>query len=186
MSCTPVRVVSRESAEYPANIELFLGEEAPATVSLLGNAEILDADRKTALFCSSKCPGDAILKAFDLAQQLRAEGRTVISGFHSPMERECLSILLRSPHPVIICPARGLGNMRIGGEWKQPLVDGRLLILSPFPPDMKRGTAADAALRNRFVAALAEEIVIAHAAEGGRVERLAREVEAWGKAVRRI
>jgi len=183
MRTNPVRTVSRESAEYPANIELFLGDESPATVSLLGEAEILARDGKTALFCSSKCPGDAILKAYDLAQRLRAEGRTVMSGFHSPMEKECLAILLRSPHPVIMCPARGLGNMRIRQEWKQPLADGRLLILSPFLPDMKRGTAADASFRNRFVAALADEILIAHASKGGKIARLADEVLTWGKCV---
>ena len=181
-----VTSISRSSPDYPANVELFLGEDAPATVYALGNSTILTRDSKTALFCSSKCPGDAILKAYDLAQRLRAEGKTVISGFHSPMEKECLAILLRSPHPLIMCPARGLGNMRIRQEWKQPLADGRLLILSPFPPDMKRGTAADGTFRNRFVAALADEILIAHATKGGKIERLAIEIAAWGKSVRSV
>ena len=182
----PIQTVSRESAEYPANVELFLGEESPTTVSMVGDADILTSDQKTALFCSSKCPGDAILKAYDLAQRLRTEGKTVISGFHSPMEKECLAILLRSPHPVIMCPARGLGNMRVRQEWKQPLADGRLLILSPFPPEMKRGTSADVTFRNRFVAALADEILIAHATKGGKIERLAKEIAAWGKSVRSV
>lgn len=178
--------ISRESPDYPANVELFLGEDAPAAVYSLGNSAILSRDSKTALFCSSKCPGDAILKAYDLAQRLRAEGKTVISGFHSPMEKECLAILLRSPHPVIMCPARGLGNMRIRQEWKQALADGRLLILSPFPPDMKRGTSSDGTFRNRFAAALADEILIAHATKGGKIERLAAEVASWGKSVRSV
>jgi len=186
MSVHSPRDVNRESADYPANVELFLGEESPATVSMVGDVDILASDQKTALFCSSKCPGDAILKAYDLAQRLRAEGRIVISGFHSPMEKECLAILLRSPNPVIMCPARGLGNMRIRQEWKQPLADGRLLILSPFPPEMKRGTSADGTFRNRFVAALADEVLIAHASTGGKIERLAREVAAWGKRVQSI
>lgn len=174
--------IPRSSPDYPANIEMFLGEDAPTTVYALGSTAILTRDSKTALFCSSKCPGDAILKAYDLAQRLRAEGKTVISGFHSPMERECLAILLRSPHPVIMCPARGLGNMRIRQEWKQPLADGRLLILSPFPPDMKRGSSADGTFRNRFAAALADEILVAHATKGGKIERLAIEIAAWGKS----
>lgn len=186
MSTDGIKTVSRESTDYPANVELFLGEDAPATVYSLGNTAILAGDSKTALFCSSKCPGDAILKAYDLAQRLRAEGRTVISGFHSPMEMECLAVLLRSPHPVIVCPARGLGAMRVRPEWKRPLAEGRLLILSPFPPDMKRGTSADGAFRNRFVAALADEIRIAHATRGGKIERLAAEVAAWGKSVRPV
>jgi predicted Rossmann fold nucleotide-binding protein DprA/Smf involved in DNA uptake len=102
------------------------------------------------------------------------------------MEKECLALLLRSPHPVIICPARGLGNMRIRQEWKQPLADGRLLILSPFPPEMKRGTTADGIFRNRFVAALADDILIAHASKGGKTERLVNELATWGKSLRSI
>lgn len=62
---------------------------------------------KLALFCSIKCPGKLILNTYDLAKKLRQEGITVISGFHSPMEKECLRILLRSQNPVFWCLAHG-------------------------------------------------------------------------------
>lgn len=177
-----VKTIARESSDYPANIELFLGEESPATVSMIGNEDIL-SNRKVGLFCSSKCPGSVILKTYDLAQKLRAECRTVISGFHSPMEKECLSILLRSPNPVIICTARGLGRMRIREEWKKPLSDGRLLLLSPFDDSVRRATAAQAQERNEFVAALADQILIVHAAKGSKLNRLAEKIISWGKPV---
>ena len=145
--------IYRSSPDYPRNVELCLGDRSPATVHLIGRQSILDS-RLTALFSSSKCPGNAILKTYDLAQRLRAQGKTVIGGFHSPMEKECLDVLLRSDNLVIICPARGLGNMRVRQEWKKPLAEDRLLILSPFPLEMKRGTAENAHYRNLFVAAL--------------------------------
>jgi predicted Rossmann fold nucleotide-binding protein DprA/Smf involved in DNA uptake len=75
---------------------------------------------KVALFCSARCPGDLILKAYDLAKKLRDDGVTVISGFHSPIEKECLRILLRGKQPLIICPARSLANLRVPTEWKRP------------------------------------------------------------------
>ena len=43
--------------------------------------DLLGLDR-TALFCSQKYPGDAILKAMDRAQRWRESVRSVISGFH--------------------------------------------------------------------------------------------------------
>lgn len=181
MKTKNVHMVPRDSTDYPANVELFFGERAPQTVSMIGNETILTERTKMALFCSSQCPGKAILNTYDLAQRLRAEGRTVISGFHSPMEKECLDILLRSTNPVIICPARGLGGIRIKSEWKKPISEGRLLILSPFPVEMKRGTAKDAYYRNLFVAALADEILIAHAAPGSKVAKLAETVRSWHK-----
>ena len=63
---------------------------------------------KIALFCSVKCPGKLILQTYDLVRQFRQDGTLVISPFHSPMEQECLRILLRPPHPVIWALARGL------------------------------------------------------------------------------
>jgi len=64
--------------------------------------------KKQALFCSRKYPGNLILKAYDLARSLRDAGTTVISGFHTPVEKECLRILLRGAQPLIICPARSI------------------------------------------------------------------------------
>ena len=61
--------------------------------STIGNASILDADL-TALFCSGQCPGDVILKMCDLARAMRDAGVPVIGGFLSPMEKECLRLLL--------------------------------------------------------------------------------------------
>ena len=58
-------------------------------IQCIGNPEILH-NTKLALFCSVKTPGDIILKTFDYARYLRQQDITVISGFHSPMEQECL------------------------------------------------------------------------------------------------
>jgi predicted Rossmann fold nucleotide-binding protein DprA/Smf involved in DNA uptake len=48
-----------------------------------GNPELLQRPL-TAIFCSRKCPGDAVLKAYDLACGLRDNETPVISGFHTP------------------------------------------------------------------------------------------------------
>lgn len=99
----------------------------------------------------------------------RDAGCCVISGFHSPVEKECLRILLRGEPPLIICPARGLPR-RIPPEWETPLTAGRLLILSAFPTTETRMTADLASRRNAMVAALAGDVYVAHAAPGGRLD----------------
>ena len=138
---------------------------------------------KLALLCSSRCPGDPILKTYDLARSLRDAGVTVIGGFHSPMEQECLGLLLRGKQPVIVCPARNLECIRLRAEWKKPLDEGRLLLLSPFDQRSRRMTAETAKTRNRFVAALADRICIAYAEPGGKIDSLVREILPWGKPV---
>jgi predicted Rossmann fold nucleotide-binding protein DprA/Smf involved in DNA uptake len=107
-------IIDRENRMYPELLIKRLGEDAPDKLWVIGNPELLTLS-KTALFCSGRCPGDAIIAAYDQAQQWRKEGRFVISGFHSAIEKECLNILLRGQQPIIICPARSIENMRIPG-----------------------------------------------------------------------
>lgn len=133
---------------------------------------------KTAVFCSARCPGKVILRAYDQAAQWRDERRCVISGFHSPIEKECLRILLRGSPPIIICPARALPK-RIPAEWQNPLAERRLLILSAFRKSATRITADLARRRNEIVAALADEAWFAHITAGGKNDLLTRRLADW-------
>ena len=162
---------------YPAVLRERLGADAPASLSPLGNLDLL-APPKTALFCSARCPGSAILRAYDQAAQWRDAGRCIISGFHSPVEKECLRILLRGTQPIILCPARALPK-RIPPEWQAALDAGRLLLLSAFPESETRITTDLARRRNDFVAALADEAWFAHITPGGQAERLTRRLPEW-------
>jgi predicted Rossmann fold nucleotide-binding protein DprA/Smf involved in DNA uptake len=161
-----------------------LGPECPPALHTLGDARLLECAPLVALMCSVRCPGDLILAAYDLARRLRDEGVAVIGGFHAPMEREALRILLRGEQPVIICPARGLEGMRMPTAYRAPLAQGRLLLLSPFAPSHRRLTSALATERNRLVGALADRILVIHAEPGGRLEAACGEFLAWGKDVR--
>jgi hypothetical protein len=82
--------------------------------------------------------------------------------------------------------ARGLGALRLPATQRKALDDGRLTIISPFPVTEKRVTANLAGQRNRFVAALADEVVFAYLAPGGGLSRLADEVVAWGGKCRQL
>jgi predicted Rossmann fold nucleotide-binding protein DprA/Smf involved in DNA uptake len=166
-------LLNATNVRYPPRLRERLGEHALPQLTALGNLDLL-ALPKTALFCSARCPGDAILRAYDQAAKWRDEGRCVISGFHSPVEKECLRILLRGQQPIIICPARALPK-RLPVEWKKALTNGRLLILSCFTATHRRATTKLATRRNELVAALADEIWFAHITLGGRMERLADE-----------
>lgn len=174
--------INKSDVRYPTALDHYLGDSALEEITASGNLAILE-NRKTAFFCSSKCPGDLIIKTYDLAKKWRDAGVTVIGGFHSPIEQECLNILLRGKQLVIVCPARSIENMRLKAEYKTPLAESRLLFLSPFPIKEKRMTADLALARNRFVAALADEIFVAHAAEGGKIEAFCCELTARGKSL---
>lgn len=172
------RYIARDTADYPATLRSRLGENAPIGLTLLGDSRLLRA-HKTALFCSARTPGDAILRAHDAARRVRDEGITVISGFHSPIEKECLRILLRGKQPLIVCPARAINAIRIPKDLKPAFDSRRVLILSPFTGQPKRITKNSALRRNDVVAALADDVYIAHVSQGGETARIAELLDGW-------
>ncbi len=172
----PTRIIPADP-HWPVRLSERLGDAAPAELTTLGNLGLL-ALPKTGLFCSARCPGNVILSAYDQAARWRDAGRCIISGFHSPVEQECLRILLRGTPPIILCPARALPT-RIPAELQTPLTEGRLLILSGFATTKKRVTTELATRRNALVAALADEVCFAHITPGGQSDRLTHRIAEW-------
>ena len=155
--------------DISASLRRYADAGSVPAVTMMGDPGILDR-RLTGFFCSVRCPGGVILKTYDLARSLRNTDSTLIGGFQSSMEKEFLDLVLRGSASVVVCPARGLGNMRIPKGWKNPLTEGRLLLLSFFDETVRRPTAAISAKRNSCVATLADRLLIAHA-ERGRQDR---------------
>src|SRR5581483_1721498 len=138
---------------WPKELSDRLRSKAPPALWASGTVEIFET-RKVGLFCSVRCSGDAILGAYDSARKFRDDGVTAVSGFHSPVEKECLRILLRGRQPVIICLARAFGKIRLPSDWRRALESGRLLLLSPFEKHPLRPDKNSTAYRNDCVAAL--------------------------------
>lgn len=166
--------------DCPENIKRYVEDHAPVIITAKGNLEILQR-KKLAVFCSVKCPGTLILQTYDLMRALRETGMVIVSGFHSPVEQECLHILLSGLQPLIICPARGIEKMRLTPAYKKLLSAGRLLLLSPFSEKQCRVTAQNSLLRNRFVCTIADEIFIPYAAPGSKTEKFCIEILAGNK-----
>jgi predicted Rossmann fold nucleotide-binding protein DprA/Smf involved in DNA uptake len=174
-----LQILEITSQSYPNLLAQRLGKDAPARLWVIGSPDLFGLP-KTALFCSNKCPGDVILAAMDQARKWRDQGQCIISGFHSPIEKECLQILLRGTQPIVICPARSLERMRIPVEWRQGIETGRILLLSAFKSSQRRITTALSQQRNKLVAALAEEVYFAHVTLRGKTSRLAEQISEWG------
>jgi hypothetical protein len=170
------------SSAYPPSLRRLLGDDAPTPLYLRGDPDLLTRPL-LAIFCSVRVPGDIILRSLDAARELRGRGVATIGGFQSPLERECLTFLLRGTQPVVASPARGVEPFRLPRPWREALGDGRLLLASRFPAQNRRPTTRMAEMRNLLVAALAERVLIAHATPSGRTHHLARTLVGWGKAV---
>ncbi len=87
-----------------------------------------------------------------------------------------------------------LNVVEVDGRWHYTF-SGAGQVFSVMQPEMgkemeslvremvQRITADTALTRNRFVAALADTVLIAHAQPGSKTEQLAQEVVGWGKQV---
>ncbi|MBN1542287.1 DNA-processing protein DprA [candidate division KSB1 bacterium] len=135
--------------------------------SAIGSLQPLQ-QKKLALFSSVSCPGELLIKSYDLAQLLRRHGVAVVSGFHSPIEKSCFDILVCGLQPVIIVAAKSLPGLRIPAEHRRSLHLDRLLYLSPFSQNETRISAKSCFRRNRVVAALADVILFIHARPGSK------------------
>lgn len=180
MSEPELQHLDRGSPGYPAPLGTFLGDSSPKRLTLRGDRSLLDRPL-LALFCSARLPGAVILEAYDAAKRLGDADHPLIGGFQSPMERECLEVLVRRGQPVIVCPARGIDRMRIPRDWRDAFAGGRLLILSRFGASRRRADTAQADKRNEMVAALASRLLVLHARPASRTLALARRAAGWGK-----
>ncbi len=123
-------------------------------MDLSGNKDLLDRELVAFLASRKATPHDAQL-AREWAESICQTDKVVISGFHSPLEKEILNILLENHRPVIIALGRALYK-KVPPHLQSAFDEGRLLFVS------FRGYSShscnSAQQRNWGIAALADEI----------------------------
>ncbi len=138
-------------------------------MNYLGNHEILKRP-KIAFLASSTIPPNMVLKCYDWATQMAKEGKCVVSGFSSHLEKEVLHFLAKGKQPIILVLARQMYK-QIPQEL-QPLLDsGRLLIISTS--SSPRQSKATALARNRYICEIADQILFVGVTENSSIYQLA-------------
>lgn len=174
----PVQLIP-EQPSYPQNLRL---RKVQPTLTAIGNLEIL-RHQTLGLVASTQCP-DVVQSA--LLNQLQTElpdDITLISGFHSPCEQTCLISRLANGRPTVRCLAHGLAKPALSTSEYQAIERGHYLLLSCFSATIKRADVKRAAQRNRFVVAIADQVLIPYAAPGSKTEALAKTVVDLNKAL---
>ena len=173
--------VTRDDSDYPIQIDAYLGDVAPATVWVAGPRGVLRRPM-LALLSSGRVPGSVLDRMVDAAQLLRRTGVTVVSGFHSPVERETLRVFLCSPHPIVVCWARGM-PVRVPAALRGRFSAGGVLFATQFPEGMRRATRESCLFRNRFAASLAGGVFVVHARPGSKTWKLVQVLACRGMPV---
>ena len=132
----------------------------------------------SAFFASRACPAAAIRAAMEWAIACAQEQIPVIGGFHTPLERSVLTVLLKAASPLVVVLPRPVTTAHLPHEWKLALNAGHLTVVSRVVRRARLSSEA-AMHRNDTVARLADTIFIAHAEPGGQ---LAHQLDAWRQA----
>ena len=137
-------------------------------MDLSGNKGLLDG-HLVALFASRTSPPEALNLATHWAQEIAKTNKIVISGFHSPIERAVLDILLAKGCSVIITLGRSLYR-KIPSYLQEAYDKNRILFIS-FR-NFTRQSFSSSQLRNWATADLATEIIFAPFAPSSQLSTL--------------
>ena len=126
-------------------------------MDLSGNRELLDREL-VAFFASRTAPPEALELARRWAHNIARANKVVISGFHSPIERAVLDILLGKDCSVVVTLGRALYR-RIPAHLQAAYDQKRVLFVS-FR-NYSRHSYCNSQIRNWATANLADELVFA-------------------------
>ena len=119
----------------------------------LGNTSLLDR-YLVAFFVSRSSTAEITERALQWATNICQTDKVAISGFHSPLEKEVLRVLIEHKHPVIIALGRALYK-RVPSNLQTAFDEGRLLFVS-FR--YSRHSWKSSEIRNWKAAGLADEV----------------------------
>lgn len=124
-------------------------------IEYLGNKELFGLP-KTAFLAPRQIAPGAIMPSYDWANKMVEQGRCIISGFTSPIERDVWDFLIKGNQPIIFVSFRSK-FVKIPMQYRPLLDSNRLLIIFL---NLTKQISKDIALkRNKYLAEIADEIV---------------------------
>ncbi|MBK7867841.1 MAG: DNA-binding protein [Ignavibacteriales bacterium] len=120
---------------------------------------------KLTFLASRNVPTLFLIKIYDWATEIRDHNVTIISGFHSKVEKDVFHFLSKGKQPMKMVLARSMYR-QLPDELKPLVQSGQLEILT-LPGISSRLSSQETAMRrNRYMIEMADEVVIGYASPG--------------------
>ena len=124
----------------------------------LGNISLLER-RKIGYFASGTIASLSVLPTLDWATEIaKQEDVTIVSGFHSTMEREVLDILLKGRCRIICVLARPMYKV-IPKKFRNAYVQERILFISHNTYKSTMTSRHLCQKRNEYIASISDELI---------------------------
>ena len=169
-------VLSRADADYPRRLKRRLGEHAPPVLYGCGCAAALDAGGLAVV--GSRNVDEALIEYTENVGRLAAAAeRSVISGGARGVDRAAMRGALEAGGRAAGVLADGLERAAVLRENREAVMDGRLVLTSPYDP-AARFQVGQAMQRNKLIYALSDTALVVNSDYGkggtwaGAVEQL--------------
>lgn len=151
-------VVSRADAEYPRRLKTRLKDDAPPILYGCGDATILDTGGLAVV--GSRHVDDALVKYTEGIGQLAAKARrTLFSGGARGIDQAAMRGALEAGGKVAGILADSLERAVLDRENRNLLMDGQLVLISPYDP-LAEFNVGHAMQRNKLIYALADAALV--------------------------
>ena len=169
-------VVSRADPEYPPSLKRRLREHAPPLLYGCGSQALLHKGGLAVV--GSRNAGEGSLACARQVGRLASEaGQAVISGGARGIDRAAMDAALEAGGHAVGVLADSLERAALNRGHREPLMDGRLTLVSPFDPSATF-KSWNAMARNKLIYALGDAALVVDSAYGkggtwsGAVEQL--------------
>jgi DNA processing protein len=151
-------VISRADIGYPKRLKARLAEDAPPVLYGCGDAAILDTGGLAVV--GSRHVDDAIVSYTESTGRLTATARcTLVSGGARGIDQAAMRGALEAGGKVIGVLADSLERAVLSREHRELLMDGRLVLISPYDP-AAGFNVGHAMQRNKLIYALADAALV--------------------------
>jgi len=151
-------VVSRADASYPRRLKVWLGEDAPPVLYGCGDTAVLDTGGLAVV--GSRQVEDLLVSYTEGIGRLVATARrTLVSGGARGIDQAAMRGALEAGGRVVGVLADGLERAVLSREHREVLMDGRLVLVSPYDP-AAGFNVGHAMQRNKLIYALADAALV--------------------------
>ncbi len=158
-------VVTRSDTDYPKRLKARLRTDSPPVLFGCGNKSLLEIGGIAVV--GSRNAGDADL-AFTVALGSKAavQGIGIVSGGARGIDESAMLGAIRAGGQVIGIMADSLLSAATSAKWRKGIMDGNLVLLSPFYPEAGF-SGGNAMARNKYIYCLADTAVVVHSGKTG-------------------
>ncbi len=151
-------VVSRADAEYPRRLKARLREDAPAVLYGCGDMALLETGG-LAVVGSRHVDDDLIDYTMAVGRLAARAGRTLVSGGAKGIDQAAMRGALEGGGKVCGVLADSLEKTTMNREHRNLLLDGQLVLISPYDPNAGFNVG-NAMQRNKLIYALADTSLV--------------------------